>query len=751
MTKRLPHGPHAIRALVLVMRNGSLRFIYQLRPDLRWSEITTTLHPQTSALDYLTHAAIASTTDGKLFTVVHSGNRKLSAYLVHVTVPDPKSAGPDTVPNIEFETIELGIANDWTFDTNTANGVFGGDMYGADVWNLTHLDIFPTSDLEKSIHRGPPTIFAVFTSVIEEAEMGFSTYPVSSTIRRWTLQTTDKNHEIQKLQPDVRFDHVITSFQLVDNSQLLAITQHNGDITLWKPDNMTQAFMEEEAHEALSMSQSGFTFPPTVHPYQLAFSPTASSYIALDPVTGVTQRMNMAFTGHQQNDDNAQIDPSLDAALASVVLAFTRGVLSSSNTDDLLTCVLDNFQQQQINQLLSHMYHILFRDIDLVGPDVPGTDIDKLYSKLMAVKVLSFQAGLGYAQALTIPSTVHRNPSSRLAWLVLHLRHIAILFYYFMSLAKQPQPAPTNGAVKPESPLSMFHRDFINFLAANVKWLLDLYKYILDGLIEDIERDQNPTFFANTSFHPDNEDEQSDTTMQLDHADRQRQRQEREDLAVLLLMSSWPRYFAKLAIKLIRMTLSPPVQGAPPAFPVIAEAARVSGVAKGLGILGVEKMLDVARVTLTGSVSIEERARLEVEVLTTGRVPDEWRRVVKGWMREGWTRSWSGPEMAPLEIDRLKLFMAGAALRWEEIGIEGVDGKGRAMDVHRKFMINGHGIVNGRMNGEMHEERLKTCSRCGGRYEDGLVGRDWNRVLAGYMTKQLSKCVCEGAWMVGQG
>ena len=777
ISRRKPHGPHALRAFVTVLKNDTLRLVYQIRTDLRWSETTVALHEDASTSNHLTHAALSSTPEGRLFIVTWSSNRKLSAYLVTVNMPDPKP-GSDTTATMIVDTIDSDISNPWSSDT-AASGLFTEEDLANDSWNLSHLEIVPASDYERMSHHSPPTIFAVFTSPLASSDMTFSAY-ITSVVRRWTLQKIDEKFEISKPLPDVPLSPVVTSFQLVDNGNSLAITQSSGETTFWKPENMTQAFLEEEANEALSMSQSGFTFGPTATPLQLAFSPNACLLISLDPNTGSLQYNTMSFVVHpNQMDDSSPLDSSLDVAIASVVLAFARAVHSSSNTDDLLTCILTNFEQHHIFILLSQMYHTLMKTEDFLHFEFQGTEVAQLIHKQMANRILSFQAALGHTPSQSTMLTAHRSVSSKLAWITLHIRQVVTQFYFFAALIKQPQTqAQTQLDVATGTHPSMFHHDFITYLASLARWLLNLYRYIYDGLLEDVDREELPNFFLAASMPPDYvvadvpiHNPSDLPQMSSQQATEYQNRQDRTDLAILLLVSPWPRYLGRMALKLIRMA-------AVPAFPQLAETLRVHGDGKGLGNIGLDRLFDIAKLSFPlqqqnqqaggdgDGLTNEDRARIEIEVLSTGQIPEVWRKVVSGWAKGTWNVIYGDDVrmINGLDVNRLKMFVNGHALTWEEVGIEGVDKMGRGMDVHRKIMvggdigvgvdhqaINNNAVTGGALAGaEGHRSvGIRHCARCGGRSEDMSMGREWNRQLLTYVAKTISKCVCEGGWIVG--
>jgi mediator of RNA polymerase II transcription subunit 16, fungi type len=502
---------------------------------------------------------------------------------------------------------------------------------------------------------------------------------------------------------------------------------------------MKELYLETVMNEVTSMmSQAGFTFPIRSTPLQIAFSPTGCAAVSLDS-DGKVDLSNMEYhAGLDVNSSAHANDPGFDATVASISLAFTRACYSTSNSDDILLCILRFLRPDQHNQLMSSMYQSLFKDADLINGQ-PGSDIDKLPRNQMVAKILSLQAALGYT---TIPpntstnspkhSTPKRNLSSAFAWMTLNIRYVAVHLYITLATAK----ATSSEYAEP---------DILDVICSNIRWSLDLFKLIVNDLFEIAEvaerrnhRRENGNGDVNANATVDQESYPESTT----------------PLTRLLVTSIWPRYLLLTISRCFRGILGVPKSAhhqSLDAASLLAFGRMAQTIeAAGLPLEAFERLLGGAdklvRVAYhENGYGDKERADTEREILASGKEEGTVLSGVVGRLCE---------EVLPVtrgEVDRLALFVgeygwvmleAGASRMipsggGEGNGIHGLlvrKSREELVDVHRKKAIKG----------PLHRE-LRKCVRCGCVNVD-LAGppRNWPKFSQG----QVMRCVCESAFVV---
>ena len=470
------------------------------------------------------------------------------------------------------------------------------------------------------------------------------------------------------------------------------------------------------------MSQSGFTFPIIPIPFQIAFSPTGCASVSLN-LDGKLELASMEYhSGLDVNNSTPTSDPGLDTALASISLAFVRACYSTSNSDDIVLCILRSLRPDQIPLLMSSMYTSLFRDADLVAGPGPGSDIDKLPRNQMVAKILGLQAALSYttnpsnsATNATKHSPPKRNLSSTFAWMTLNIRYLAVHVYVTLSTAK----STSTEYAEP---------DILDTICNNIRWSLDLFKLIVDDLFEVAESAEYQNQQNGTTTNGTNEDSTS-------------------ALTTLLVTSLWSRFFLRTISRCFRGILAVPKSPNHSldavsllAFSRMAEtiesaALPLEAFERLLG--GADKFVQLAY--QDAGFGDRERADCERHILATGRVEET---VLAGVVRR------LCEEVLPHtrgEVDRLSLFVGEYGWVRLEGGVVGI-GKddveefvGRMkqkglVDVHRKKMVMG-----GR------EREVRRCVRCGCVSVD-VPGppKTWPK----FSQQQGMRCVCESGFVV---
>jgi mediator of RNA polymerase II transcription subunit 16 len=698
-----------------------------------------------------------SSLENKLLVATQTFDRKMFVYLIQISWPDLKrEPGREIIPSFEVEHIK-GFVPTASIESSGDNGMIANSpMYDTSSTGLSHLEIIATSDVDKAV-RLPPMIIAVYTSSVNSLGTSSQGQPLSSRISRWNVVSTERKlhprfdeitsksgatnlppkTDLQRL-PDMHIEQIVTSLHQVDSGSAIAVSTQDGSTAFYNSSTMTQLYLETVMNEVTSMmSQAGFTFPIRSTPLQIAFSPTGCAAVTLDS-DGKVDLSNMEYhAGLDVNSSAHANDPGFDATVASISLAFTRACYSTSNSDDILLCVLRSLRPDQHHQLMSSMYQSLFKDADLINGQ-PGSDIDKLPRNQMVAKVLSLQAALGYT---TIPpntinppqqSPPKRNLSSSFAWMTLNIRYVAVHVYITLATAK----ATSSEYAEP---------DILDVICSNIRWSLDLFKLIVNDLFEIAEaaerlnhRRENGDGDANATATVEQDSYPESTT----------------PLTRLLVTSIWPRFLLLTISRCFRGILAVPKSAHHQSLDAVSLLAfgRMTRTieAGGLPLEAFERLLGGADKFVRAAYhengyGDKERADTEREILATGKVEGTVLSGVVGRLCE---------EVLPVtrgEVDRLALFVgeygwvmleAGAArvISGEEgegngvHGCLGRKGKEELVDVHRKKAIKG----------PLHRE-LRRCVRCGCVNVD-LAGppRNWPKFSQG----QVMRCVCESGFVV---
>lgn len=663
-----------------------------------------------------------------------------------------REPGNEVVPSLDAERVK-GFVPTGSIDSSSDNGIISNpSMYDTSASGLTHLEIIATSDVDKAI-RLPPMIIAVFTPSVNSMGTSSQGQPLSSRISRWNVASTERKlhprfdeissksgatplqpkADLQRL-PDILMDQVITSLQQVDGGAAIAVSTQDGSTAFYNPSTMTQLYLETTMNEVTSMmSQPGFTFPIRSTSLQMAFSPTGCAAVSLD-VDGTIDLSSMEYhSGLDVNNSNHPSDPALDAAAASISLAFTRACYSTSNGDDILLCILRSLRPEQYPQLMSSMYQSLFKDADLITSQ-PGSDIDRLPRNQMVAKVLSLQAALGQA----IPpnnqpghsSPPKRNLSSAFAWLTLNARYVAVHVYITLSTAK----GASSEFAEP---------DILDVICSNIRWSVDLFKLIVNDLFEiaeAAERQNHPAENVNAGATLDEGSYPQSTT----------------PLTRLLVTSLWSRFFLLTISRCFRGIMavpkSPPHQSLN-AVSLLAFGRMARTIeAAGLPLEAFERLLGgadkfVRAAYQESGYGDKERADTEREILASGSLAGT---VLSGVVER------LCDEVLPAtrgEVDRLTLFVgeyewvmleAGATKMGDGGGGEangmqmllGRKDKEELVDVHRKKVINGP-----------FDREVRRCIRCDSVNVDSSgPPKSWPKFSQG----QVMRCVCESGFVVEQ-
>lgn len=627
-------------------------------------------------------------------------------YVVTLDLPDIRQ-DPHMMsgPRISIENVRASLPYKSAKDSTVQSD--GSVLFDTSSHFLSHLEIVPTSDVEKSLQL-PPTVVAFYTPVINAMGMANDGQLGRTTIRRWHVvsaehklhpsfdgiiqkwkaPTLGRRTDLQRLD-DVHTNHIVTTVQKVDGGEHLVLGCADGSLTVYDPSSVTPLYMSTDPAEVTGMAQAEFVFPSSSRGLDVSVSPNACVAASL----GNDGKVQLTHLEHPTGLPYDSTDPgTVEAPLAAIILSFARAFYAQISWNDIMLLVTQHLSPTHYPHLIESSLKALFPDRDLVlGPELGSPP------KPIIARVLSLAASLGYD-----PSSRQRTLPSMLSWLTLNIRARALTF---MSIWSSLNP---NGGAEWKDP------EVCEIACNNIKWTLDLCKFIVDDLFEMADR-LSATPDGNSSYQPPDSDSTSITK--------------------LLLVSIWPRSFLKMIVRIlrgfVRATQDPKTtlsREAAPSFSRMAELIESSPLKmEPLEQLlsGVDKM--VQKFYEVNGMSERERSDTERYVMAHGEIPQVLHDVVPRILQDvlPLTRS---------KMDRLGLYMEDHS--W--LGIR-EDSKTKAfkrdfvVDVHRKKIMRRKGLG-----------KVRKCVRCGSISADLVRMKHWPQ----YLHNQMLRCVCEDVFAV---
>lgn len=718
LVKSNPMHPLYQRAVVVVDRKGTFSLIYE-RADGAFSKTSASLGSQKS----FTHAAFSPTLEGRLLVAVHADDGTISAY--HVSIDfNPIKQDLNTPPGL---SVELAAGKLPLLSHPTIHN----QLHDPDSQLLTHLGIIPTSEIEKTTHS-PPTVFGVYANInrnLGPADNGFFT---SGTIRRWSLQKVEQTlHPIFNELPSKgnrnpagfttsvqqlpeKEDQALVNATLLENDQGMSVTMIDGRIDLLSIEDLSSQAFAATNDITSSLVQSGFSFPIVANPSMVTLSSNICSAVSLsvDSVLSLTTaNYHIPSMGNTEGlDPNS---PNADAAAAVVVLSFARSCWTNCNLDDLLNMVLHTFPATMATPLIISLYQTLFREGEFMHEKLPGSEVEKVVQKPVLTKVFSFHYGVSF---LSIKDAAPNTPmplSAQWVWIVSNLRFVAQLLFICIKAVQNPASEPS--------------AELVEMVCGNIKWLLDLLRYIVWTIFEVSDREANPRFFQGLG-----EGDIGDGS---------------QGLVALLLNCHWSRQFFVHIVRALKLLCKLPEPRSNQQTEIIRTIMQWSQ-GKGLSLIAVEALLDPRWSGWADNEMAGDSARIsarQVRMMATGVVEDAFQGTVKRMLAK--LLNVKGGMRDKGAVDRLKMWSHRVDLGWVLLDDEwdGPKAKGvrRVFDVHKKKVIKqGRKEVG---SAQSEGEMIKRCVRCGRHNEDvNGVGKEYPRQVAGLMMR----CVCDGPWIV---
>lgn len=696
-------GPLWQRAVITVDKTGILSLIYQ-RMDSRYSKVATSLSIGSNMI--FTHAAFSSTPEGHLLVCLHSHEKLLSVYRVQIDFTEVKQK----IDGVALLSAELVASN---ISTSTTGSLMNGELYDPDSWDLTHLKILPTTEID-TVPQLPPTILAVFSYSNRAINVPNPGCLVSSTIRRWSVVSVEqnlfprfdelpsKNPILEKLTstslqnlPD-RNEQLVVSMELLDGGQSIILTTQDGRTDMIGIEDLSSLSCRTVAGETSGMTQSGFAFTSGTIPVCQTSSPNGSMMACIDTEGELTLK-HMEY----QNPitQPLETDSELEVAIASLILHFSRACWTNSSIDDLLCCSLQTFAAVPPEIIISSLYSSLFRDTEFINERAPGSELEKVVQKPVLTKVLSFHAGLTYANCQ--PNSTKLPLSTRWVWMANNFRFVATMLFLVLRELSVP------GAVLPP--------DLIDLVCCNIRWSLDVIRFITSIILEAGDRQTNPELF------------ESDRSSQTEESDDTGQ-----EIVSLLLNCHWTRIFLVAIVRACRMYVKASDSRSRQQHQIIATIHQYSA-GKGLNLPAIEGLLD-ARWSANGDVEGNPAATAarQIEMMATGKVGKPYQDTINRLQ----TKLFNAQLREKSQFDRMKLFTDRVDIDWILLNSHGK----KIYDIHKKKIL-----TKGQYESNATEQSIRRCVRCGSYNEDiSGVMKDWPRAVNGIM----AKCVCDGNWMI---
>jgi len=535
-----PYPPYSVRALCTISRAGvfSLFFVPPEGGAYRETSISLPVY----CPKYLTHAAMGQSPSGRILIALHNTGETISTYHVDVTF-----TSNEPLPTLSIEVIDEHIPSSPPYFDNQ-------DMADSmSRWILTHLHILPEFEysIEHLPHKPPKqplSLFAVYTPVSPQVPAISPSFFGSSIIKKWQLIRTqlelhplfgdgDVNNPAQLLFQfvgDMRLAGTVSSMQVLDPGNALAITMLDGTSTFWDPDTM-MPLPPPTTSNPITVSSTGQTslaYPMLEMSVEQCLSPQAVVMATIDgndklQLVKAKHQSLLQMRGHKHELDVQNTDD--EALVAGLILGFSRSCWSNSNFDDILSTIHDTLTTSSLIMIRRQMYFTLFLAKMFVPGPTGSSDLEKVSHSPIVHKAVTFHLGL---------FDLHSSDSSRSdqlsylwAWMVVNMRFVITILTETWKAANPP--AAQGQKIPAISPA------FLDAVGKNVEWMFSVFNFIFQTVLEIGDRSTHPHMFKHSpaTFDSMLGDENADGT---------------QGVVALLLNCNWSRGFFMTFARLCR-------------------------------------------------------------------------------------------------------------------------------------------------------------------------------------------------------
>ncbi|KIW18784.1 hypothetical protein PV08_03073 [Exophiala spinifera] len=721
-----PLGPFFPHGLVMVHHSGTVAFWYS-RNDGQYIKVTQNLNIINDTL--YSHASLSLSANHRMMMALHSSQGEISVCFMSIAWPASTSNETD-LPTLSFSFIPSQVQ---AFPVGSAAIP---DLYDPNSWRLSHLELSQSPEVENQ-PSGPVAVVAVFTGINKAHSITDPGALTGSMIRKWFLTPVQRSlHPLFESLPSKgpakseptsvltlhaqseKIEQVIVTIHHVDGLKAYVITTTENRTDFLSSEDFSPVSFAASVAETTSMAQSGFTYP-----FADMNCPSFSVNACVRADVGLDDKTRIAALEYQiQGPVQQPLDLNLDAAVASLNLAFARACWSNASIDDVIMCAQHSLPHDVLPSVVVGMYRTLFRDTEFINEKTPNSELERIFHKQVMGRVMAYHAMLvaHCPQLPSIASTDGRvgswSLSAQWAWVASNIRHTATLL--FMNLRDVAHATAT------------MSQDYSDMLCLNIRWGLAVIRWIVSTILEVSDRETNPEIFNGKSGSLG--DINGDGT---------------QGLVALLLNIHCSRVFLVAFIRAVRAYAKSAEPKTRHQLQVL-QTIQAHTTGKGITFPAIEAMLEY-RWTAQGDVDgdIAATTMRQLEMMATGVVPESYQGTIKILL----TKLFNSPAglRAKNLIDRLKLFTDHIDLDYiflnrDVLGKSQDDARqGRVIyDVHRK-----RPIPNGVMEpGDPQELVVRHCLRCGSFSADIVVPPpDW---ASKGVASLLAKCICDGNWVI---
>lgn len=693
---RVYHPGEGRNAFLCVSTSGNLSLVYQNETSA-WQSVSHDLAIFQSSSDLLTHAALGEDGD-HILLATHDKARRLRLYKITIQWNISQQLRRDNfnilvvAPNLDVRTL-----------TTQANIL---PQHSSPAL-LSHLRIVPS--ILGFADQGVPTVvtvLALFQHAPSFSEASHVAPEAFSVIARWHLESATPALQegftkmkpigpvmvqppvtVLRRQPDLLARQMVLTVQLQYHNTMLALGCANGAVEVRDRSTWERLETYGDTSTIASLVQSGFAYARNDMCADMATSVDGSAIIFANP-DGMIDTKAMAFDW--EPFDDGLTDKKAVVEHGIMCLARQYAILSCllAANDETLSMLPHDLSQEWRSLFVKNVIHMLGKTTDVSTLD-PQRQLQAVTKEYNTYRALSAQMILN-----TSTESGERSFAGQYAYAVLNLRLSWIALSQTLTRQNHESARP----------------DLLPSLAGLISWALDLITYIADCLI-NATREAGPDLSAKALIETYVMKTQSP--------------------AIHLLLCSFPRALLRIHTPYIMNYLKIARQRSPLAK-TVEERQHLIGAIEAAKSLPYTLRAFEDLVTSVDSrvresfeasgTSAERRTEMELEMMTTGNIPDEFIPVVEALVNSAL------PKLCEI-TDMGKLYFWPTA--WLGLANSMPSPGSKRYDIIKKVAL-------------VPDANVRTCRRCGAQMED--ISSDRVRELPQWLQLAQKNCVCLSNW-----
>lgn len=535
------YPPHAVRALCVINRTGSLSVLFTKDGgNYKTAHLSLPVQPSTSIFS---HAALAQTPEGRLLIALHEPSGVISTYFVNITFTNDAP-----LPTLQAEVICRELPGTPPL-LNLPNQI-------VDRYLLLNLQIWSESEYSwnhlNKPHlnpKQPATVVAVYASYYDGKDISGSGCFGNTLIKRWQFQkaqfellprfgsSSDAEQIETIMQPllDVALNAAVSNIQAIDPGNAIAITTVDGMTAIYDSFAFSQVLPDPNWQVVSSVGQMPLDYPQVMLSPIQSVSPHAlmlASINAEGKIILSSPRQRMQDITSDQMRKLSPNDESDEALIAGYILAFSRSCWQAATFDDVLASIHSTVPISSLIHIRRQLFNSLFQPKNLLPGPQNVSELDKVPHSQITFKALAFHFGLFKAREMQTPT---ERVAYLWAWTVLNLRWSIVVIGDTYKHLHQPNPQGQGQRAPPQSP--PLPSTFLDMVCQNIRWVFNLYHYIFDTVISVGDRATHPDFFNPPSLSCPLGDAKGDGS---------------QGLVALLLNCNWSRSFMLIMGRLMK-------------------------------------------------------------------------------------------------------------------------------------------------------------------------------------------------------